>query len=77
MGSTLNHERILRLGMQIHLLRGLPNDQLVKIVRAKHRYSTHYRTAALRCLVGAAPLAVTGGRPFAERRRRVRRHFGV
>lgn len=73
----MNRERILRLGMQIYLLHGLPDQELVRIIRAKHRYSTYCRTAALRCLVGTAPLAVTCGRPFAERRRRVRHHFGV
>ncbi|NVI09811.1 hypothetical protein FSB64_41030, partial [Paraburkholderia sp. JPY454] len=41
------------------------------------RYSTHYRAAALRLLVVAAPESVTGGLAFAERRRRVRNHYGI
>jgi hypothetical protein len=48
----MNRERILRLGMQIDLLYGLPDQDLIRIIRAKHRYSTYCRTAALRCLVG-------------------------
>jgi hypothetical protein len=73
----MNRERILRPGMQIYLLHGLPHHDRAMIVKAKLRYSTHYRTAALRCLIGAAPLTVKRGRPFAERRRLVRRYYGV
>jgi hypothetical protein len=56
---------------------GLSHDQLLRIVKAKRRYSRHFRAAALRHLVMDAPLAVTGGRPFAERRRRVRAYYGI
>ncbi|MFM0027456.1 hypothetical protein PQR70_14455 [Paraburkholderia madseniana] len=73
----MNRERILRLSMTLYHLRDLPDDQLVRIVKSKNRYSTHYRAAALRHLVAGAPLAVTGGQPFAERRRRVKRHYGI
>lgn len=73
----MNRERILRFGLMIFQTYGLPQEALVHIVKAKKRYSTHYRAAALRNLVGDAPLSVTGGQHFAERRRRVRRHFGI
>lgn len=73
----MNRERILRLSMTLYHLRGLSDDQLLRVIKSKHRYSTHYRVAALRHLVAGAPLAVTGGQPCAERRRRVRRHYGI
>ncbi|MFM0077261.1 hypothetical protein PQQ86_39615 [Paraburkholderia sediminicola] len=70
-------ERILRFAMMLYQLYGLSNSELVRIAKAKRRYSTHHRAAALRHLVIDAPLAVTGGQPFAERRRRVRKHYGI
>jgi hypothetical protein len=73
----MNRERILRLSMTLYHLRGLSDDQLLRIVKSTSRYSTHYRVAALRHLVASAPLAVTGGQPFAERRLRVKRHYGI
>jgi hypothetical protein len=73
----MNRERILRFGMMLYHLYGMSNDELVRIVKSKKRYSTHYRAAALRHLVIDAPLSVTGGQPFAERRRRVRRHYNI
>lgn len=73
----MNKLRILRLVKMIHHTSGLPQAVLVGIVRSKNEYSPLYRTAALRHLVFHAPLAVTGGRPFAERRRRVREHYGI
>ncbi len=75
--GTMNRKRILRFGLMIFQTSGLDQETLVHIVRARKRYSTHFRAAALRNLICDAPLAVTGGRPFAERRRRVRRHYGV
>lgn len=73
----MNRERILRFAMMLYQLYGLSNSELVRIAKAKRRYSTHYRAAALRHLVIDAPLSVTGGQPFAERRRRVRKHYGI
>ena len=73
----MNRERILRFGMQLYHLYGLPEAKLLRIVRSKKRYSPHYRAAALRYLVCDAPLSVTEGRPYAERRRRVRKHYGI
>jgi hypothetical protein len=73
----MNRERILRFGLMIFQTYGLPHEALVQIVRSKRRYSPHYRAAALRNLVGVAPVWVTGGQPFAERRRRVRSHYDL
>lgn len=73
----MNLERVLRLGMQMHCLSYETTDDLLQIVKAKRRYSTHYRAAALRLLVFAAPHSVTGGQPFPERRRRVKHHYGL
>jgi hypothetical protein len=73
----MNRQRILRFGLMIFQTYGLPHEALVQIIRSQKRYSTHYRAAALRNLVGGAPLSVTAGRPFAERRRRVRRHYDL
>jgi hypothetical protein len=53
------------------------NDELIAIVKAKGRVSARFRAAALRNLVGNASLSVTLGRPYAERRRLVRKHYGV
>lgn len=73
----MNRHRIVRFAMLVYATYGLPRETLLGIVKAKRRYSPHYRAAALRHLVGDAPLTVTGGQPFAERRRRVRSHYGI
>jgi hypothetical protein len=73
----MNRQRIFRFGLMVWQTYGFSREQLVRIVRSKALYSAHYRTAALRHLVVAAPLSVTGGQPFAERRRRVRQHYGI
>ena len=73
----MNRQRILRFGMMLYDTSGLSQDALIGIVKSRLRYSTHYRAAALRHLVIDAPLSVTCGRPFAERRRLVRRHYGI
>jgi hypothetical protein len=73
----MNIQRLLRIGMQMHCLSYETHDRLLRIVRSRKRYSTHYRAAALRFLVVAAPESLTGGFPFAERRRRVRNHYGI
>jgi hypothetical protein len=51
-------------------------DQLVPIVREK-RYPKLMRIAALRWLVGVAPLELTQGATDCSRRRYVRRYYGV
>jgi hypothetical protein len=73
----MNRQRIVRFGLMIRQTHGLSRGQLLSIVKAKKCHSTHFRAAALRHLVMDAPLAVTCGRPFAERRRRVRQHYGI
>jgi hypothetical protein len=73
----MNRQRMLRFALQVYHTSFLSHDALIGVVKAKRRYSTHYRAAALRHVVMNAPLSVTGGRPFAERRRLVRRHYGV
>lgn len=57
-------------------LRTLSVDQLVSVVREK-RYPQLLRIAALRWLIGAAPLEVTHGATYWTRRRYVRQHYGV
>jgi hypothetical protein len=73
----MNRERILRFGKMIFQTNSLPHEVLVQIIKSRTQYSTYFRAAALRNLVGHAPLSVTCGRPFADRRRLVRRHYGV
>ncbi|WP_176060297.1 hypothetical protein [Paraburkholderia sp. BCC1876] len=73
----MNRQRILRFSLAVFATYRLPHDKLVRIARSKRLYSSYYRAAALRHLVADAPLSVTGGRPFAERRRRVRAHYGI
>ncbi len=55
----------------------LPVASLRSIVANKAHSSPRYRAAALRNLMQAAPLDVTLGRPFAEKRIIVRLHYGV
>lgn len=61
----------------VHETYGLAEAELLVIIRAKGVFSPRYRAAALRHLHRIAPLDVTQGRPFAEARRLVRRHYGV
>jgi hypothetical protein len=55
----------------------LPVHHLIRIARARDQYSPQMRAAALRNLTAKAGCDITMGRPFAERRRLVRSHFGV
>jgi hypothetical protein len=73
----MNRQRIIHFAFMVYDTRRCSTEALIAIVRARGRYSPQYRTAALRHLVMDAPLEVTGGRPFAERRRRVRQHYGI
>ncbi|MGP8486073.1 hypothetical protein ACT2FY_08745 [Paraburkholderia fungorum] len=73
----MNRQRLFSFGLMVWQTHGLSHDQLLRIVSAKNRYSPRFRAAALRHLVAAAPVSITGGRPFAERRRRVRAHYRV
>ena len=55
----------------------LPVFHLVRVAQAKDQYSPLMRLAALRNLVASAPLEVTKGRYYLERRRLVRAHYGI
>lgn len=55
----------------------LPDHHLIRVARASSQYPATLRAAALRHLVSRAPLEVTLGRPFSERRRLTRAHHGI
>lgn len=55
----------------------LPPHHLVRVIRSKQSYSPFFRAAVLRNLVYSAPVEVTQGRPYIERRRLVRAYYGV
>ena len=69
-------KRIQRLAEFIQGLRTSTTDELKSIVHER-RYPLLLREAALRWLIHSAPLDVTHGAPFGERRRYVRQHYGV
>jgi hypothetical protein len=68
---------VVRFSRLINETSHFNESDLLLIVRSKDCYSPRYRAAALRHLVMCAPLSVTQGRPFAERRRMVRVHYGA
>lgn len=53
----------------------LQQYDLLRVIRARDKYSPKLRAAALRNLVATSPLHVTQGRCYAERRRLVKEHF--
>ena len=55
----------------------LPIHHLVRVASAKGQYTPLMRAAALRNLVASAPLEVTKGRCYLERRQLVRAHYGI
>lgn len=55
----------------------LPRHHLIRIAKSKDSYSPLLRAATLRNLVSTAPLEVTQGRCYPERRRLVRAHYGI
>ena len=61
----------------IRQLYGCRTEQLMYVLSRPDRYSPLFRSAALRNLVASAPLTVTQGRSYLERRRLVRCHYGV
>jgi hypothetical protein len=68
-----------RLNRLISLMTGLRRcgvDDLVALIR-EQRYPPLLRIAALRWLIHLAPLDVTHGAPYVDRRRHVRQHYGV
>jgi hypothetical protein len=74
-GAIVFRQRFVRFSRQVAQTYALPHDALVSIVRARDNYSPTLRAAALRHIVMQAPLHVTGGQPFAARRRAVRRFY--
>ena len=73
----MNRQRVIRFARLIHETYHDPGEVLLERVKAKDCHSPQWRAAALRHFVATAPFEVTGGRPFAESRRRVRRHYGI
>lgn len=65
-----------QLGAALLNTRRLDEGALTAIVR-QPEHSTIQRIAALRWLIHQAPIDVTQGRPYAERRRLVRDHYHV
>lgn len=57
-------------------LRDCGIEQRLAMIRER-RYPPLLRVAAPRCLVHWAPLDVTRDAPYPQRRRHVRRHYGV
>ena len=55
---------------------GMTPAELCVIVRER-RHSLLMRVGALRNLIGSADLSITHGRCYLERRRLVRKHYGV
>jgi hypothetical protein len=70
---TRHRQRLCDLGFG---LRGVPSECLRAMV-LERRHPLLLRAAALRWLVHLAPLSVTQGAPFAERRRLARIHYRV
>ena len=70
-------ERRLRFQRLLADAQHLTTAQLIVAVRAKFSVSALARCAALRVLVARAPIEVTQGRPYLERRRLVRKHYSV
>ncbi|MGF6265380.1 hypothetical protein OKW49_006373 [Paraburkholderia youngii] len=71
----MSRQRIYRFSRYIAQTYALPQEDLICVVRGRDCYSPMFRAAALRHLVLWAPLHVTGGQPFAARRRAVRRFY--
>lgn len=67
-----------RLKFRRHILAAdrLATDVLVRDLRCAEQ-AAFARAAGLRVLIARAPVSVTLGRPFAERRRLVRQHYAV
>lgn len=54
----------------------LPPYHLVRVA-SERGYPLRVRAAALRVLTSISPVEVTKGRPYAERRLLVRKHFSI
>lgn len=71
----MTRQRIYLFSRYVARTYTLPLEHLINIVRARDCYSPMFRAAALRHVVLQAPLDVTGGQPFAARRRAVRQFY--
>ncbi|MGF6637140.1 hypothetical protein [Paraburkholderia tuberum] len=71
----MSRQRIYLFSRYVARTYALPLENLITIVRARDCYSPMFRAAALRHIVMQAPLHVTGGQPFAARRRAARRFY--
>ena len=71
--------RSFRFAFHVVRLHGasLTTAALTSIVRGRARFSVLFRAAALRILVAQAPLAITCGLPYVQRRALVRKYFDV
>jgi hypothetical protein len=56
---------------------GLSAEQLRHIISNGTAHSTMFRAAALRNLTCVSPVEITGGWPYAARRRAVRTHYNL
>lgn len=68
--------RLHRLQVLSTGLRRYSTEQLLAVLRER-RYPPLLRLAALRWLIYWAPLDVTQGAPYLQKRRLVRLHYGV
>jgi hypothetical protein len=68
--------RLNRLAVLSTGLRKYSTEGLLSVIRER-RYPPLLRIAALRWLIYRAPLDITKGAPYLERRRYVRQHYAV
>lgn len=71
---TRRRERFNRL---VHDASKMDTHALVECVRAKTRFTPLARVAALRVLIHHAPIEITRGAVYLQRRAFVREHFKV
>ncbi len=74
---VLASEKRQRFMQHVRTTYVLPRFHLIRIIRSAESYSPQMRAAALRNLVYSAPIEVTQGRCYLEKRRLVRAHYGV
>jgi hypothetical protein len=68
--------RLNRLMVYTTGLRQYTTEQLLSLLRER-RYPPLLRAAALRWLINWAPVGITRGAPFEQKRRYVRQHYGI
>ena len=66
-----------RFGVLVADASKLDDGQLLRIVQARQSLTPLARAAALRILIGRAPLEVTRGAVYLERRAYVRAEYGI